>query len=851
MSAKRRLDEGEEGEGGAKVQKMNGSEGLACGDGGHPDFQLLAHPLPGDGGEEERCQAPSPKLAPATRISKRAVKARRGGGKPLVDDVVSEAEDGCKRRRTWELWGPNEKVIFFEALNEYGKDFDKIQLHFQAKLKNKRNMPAHYIKNKNQIRHFYYRTWHKISGYIHFTSELTKNSRELIGLINYGELWKKIGGTVDDKFGQKLNDLVQKGTAALKVKGKSQRVKTPVCRALKKVHSKGEVAALGVAKVKLPSKVLLELRPRSNTDWCRVQGLAQNPHVRVTLGSGRRLASLIRVLEKKWRGLEARLRQGLGGKEEDGEREDEGKLVLMPVRNAVIKEEEEVVVTEVKHRPKVKIKLAGLEDEGGGQEQDVEEGSKFEEMLGLQRKKDEQEGREEAGEANTSLDRMDSLSACDDNSNDEPAQHRDGVAQSPRLDIVEEEEEEPVGEAGEDFLLDLSDQECSRSPVQDLDYFEEVEEMEEDEEGVKEEEEPVKGDEYIKEEDIKDDDMKGEKEKDEGVEGKWSDPRAGWSGAGAGGLTVGELYCLLGGRQEEARLALDYTWRREEPAGQCSAVLSRLVRLAGAARLPTRGRSTSQSSPSVRGALSSPRLSSPLARGGLVLSPVGRPHTAGGAPKQLLLPAPPAAPQAKRSSSPLAVPLPPDEPEFRKPLAPAAARQGTMSAAFREQLNAMMPKFSNRRGRQNRNRAKQVVGRHLLQPLQPAPPPQVLQPLLLVQEVVATPSPQPTPPTLPPSIKGISPVQASPLSPPQISIPSPRRSPSPTPSFSCLMDLTFPESAPATPTKAGENFLLMYQGDGDISSSLLQTPPRPAPTPSPSRCLQDSQDLSLSSWSLR
>ena len=66
-----------------------------------------------------------------------------------------------------------------------------------------------------------------------------------------------------------------------------------------------------------------------------------------------------------------------------------------------------------------------------------------------------------------------------------------------------------------------------------------------------------------------------------------------------------------------------------------------------------------------------------------------------------------------------------------------------------------------------------------------------------------------------------------------------------------------------------------YHGDGDTSNSLLQTPPRPPPTPSPSRCLQvafmiqwlqqhsfdfwqlitsqsqDSQDLSLSSWSLR
>ena len=95
------------------------------------------------------------------------------------------------------------------------------------------------------------------------------------------------------------------------------------------------------------------------------------------------------------------------------------------------------------------------------------------------------------------------------------------------------------------------------------------------------------------------------------------------------------------------------------------------------------------------------------------------------------------------------------------------------------------------------------------------------------------------------TINGISPV-LPPNSPPQISIPSPsRRSPSPTPSFSCLMDMTF-ESAPATPTKS-DNFLNIYN---ETENSLLQTPPRPPPTPSPSRCLQDSQDLSLSSWAL-
>ena len=31
------------------------------------------------------------------------------------------------KRRGWELWSNDDKHIFFSALNEYGKEFDKIQ----------------------------------------------------------------------------------------------------------------------------------------------------------------------------------------------------------------------------------------------------------------------------------------------------------------------------------------------------------------------------------------------------------------------------------------------------------------------------------------------------------------------------------------------------------------------------------------------------------------------------------------------------------------------------------------------------------------------------------------------------
>jgi hypothetical protein len=72
------------------------------------------------------------------------------------------------RKRTWDLWSQEDKNTFFEALSEYGKDFDSIQNHFATKAR-KKGLGEHLIKNKDQVRHFYYRTWHKISKHLKFS----------------------------------------------------------------------------------------------------------------------------------------------------------------------------------------------------------------------------------------------------------------------------------------------------------------------------------------------------------------------------------------------------------------------------------------------------------------------------------------------------------------------------------------------------------------------------------------------------------------------------------------------------------------------------------------------------------
>lgn len=77
--------------------------------------------------------------------------------------------DGKRKKRTWELWSQYDKQLFFEALNEFGKDFDAIQTHLASKLKSKtKTVEPTQIKKKEQVRHFYYRTWNKIQKYLHF-----------------------------------------------------------------------------------------------------------------------------------------------------------------------------------------------------------------------------------------------------------------------------------------------------------------------------------------------------------------------------------------------------------------------------------------------------------------------------------------------------------------------------------------------------------------------------------------------------------------------------------------------------------------------------------------------------------
>ncbi|OPJ87582.1 protein cramped-like isoform B [Patagioenas fasciata monilis] len=214
-----------------------------------------------------------------------------------------------------------------EEGKKHGKDFEAIQNNIALKYK-KKGKPASMVKNKEQVRHFYYRTWHKISKYIDFdnvfSQGLKKSSLELYGLICYGELRKKIGGCMDDKNAAKLNELIQAGATTVRYKGRNLRIKAPMCRALKKLCDPDGVSDEEDQKpVRLPLKVPVELQPRNNHAWARVQSLAQNPRLRMIVELHRKVSSLIEFLKQKWALHEVRIRKTLEERQLQDSRDSE------------------------------------------------------------------------------------------------------------------------------------------------------------------------------------------------------------------------------------------------------------------------------------------------------------------------------------------------------------------------------------------------------------------------------------------------------------------------------------------------------------------------------------------------
>lgn len=65
--------------------------------------------------------------------------------------------------------------------------------------------------------------------------DVKKVAQELYALINYGELRRKLT-SVNEKTCARLGEMVRGGSMAVRVRGKTMRVRTPMCRALRRLN---------------------------------------------------------------------------------------------------------------------------------------------------------------------------------------------------------------------------------------------------------------------------------------------------------------------------------------------------------------------------------------------------------------------------------------------------------------------------------------------------------------------------------------------------------------------------------------------------------------------------------------
>nr|XP_027195966.1 probable serine/threonine-protein kinase DDB_G0282963 [Dermatophagoides pteronyssinus] len=204
-----------------------------------------------------------------------------------------------KSLRKIQAWTEDDIRWFFEALGEHGKDFPHIQSYIASRCE-KKGIAPEMIKNYEQVRHFYYRMWHKISQLLKISANVDKGIQEIYGLINYGEIWKRFGPKFDCRLNVSLQQLVDYGYTVVKMKGKNVRIRTPVCNALKKIHNIDNKINKPATQPSMPKEIQIELIPATNSDWIRVHSLAQNPRLRTKLSMQQRLSTLISYLEKRW-----------------------------------------------------------------------------------------------------------------------------------------------------------------------------------------------------------------------------------------------------------------------------------------------------------------------------------------------------------------------------------------------------------------------------------------------------------------------------------------------------------------------------------------------------------------------
>lgn len=117
--------------------------------------------------------------SPAVRTSARVIQKMkmdsiRPASPPITDKKESQKDDRPQQKTPSQpkankvIWTNIERNLFFEAINEYGKDFDAISHYINNKQKRK-NVTDPTYKTKENVRQLYHQTFHKLSKYLRFS----------------------------------------------------------------------------------------------------------------------------------------------------------------------------------------------------------------------------------------------------------------------------------------------------------------------------------------------------------------------------------------------------------------------------------------------------------------------------------------------------------------------------------------------------------------------------------------------------------------------------------------------------------------------------------------------------------
>lgn len=131
--------------------------------------------------EEELLGSLTSMSSPAVRTSARVIQKMKMDQRPTTPPPILDKRDTAKdehhraaqktpnqNRTSKTIWSNVDRNLFFDALNEYGKDFESIATYINGKQKRKNATDPSY-KAKEHVRLLYYQTFTKISKYLRFS----------------------------------------------------------------------------------------------------------------------------------------------------------------------------------------------------------------------------------------------------------------------------------------------------------------------------------------------------------------------------------------------------------------------------------------------------------------------------------------------------------------------------------------------------------------------------------------------------------------------------------------------------------------------------------------------------------